>query len=82
MANKQDDSKKIASKTTASKKQNAGKKVASKTLKVTWVKSTIGYNKRQSKIIEALGFKRLNQTRISSGQRLNPWQYISCKAPS
>jgi len=64
MANKQDDSKKIASKTTASKKQNAGKKVASKTLKVTWVKSTIGYNKRQSKIIEALGFKRLNQTRI------------------
>ena len=35
-----------------------------KTLKVTWVKSAIGYNKNQSKIIEALGFKKLNQTRI------------------
>lgn len=35
-----------------------------KTLKVTWVKSAIGYNKNQMKIIEALGFKKLNQTRI------------------
>ena len=35
-----------------------------KSLKVTWVKSTIGYNKNQAKIIEALGFKKLNQTRI------------------
>ena len=35
-----------------------------KNLKVTWIKSTIGYNKNQSKIIEALGFKKLNQTRI------------------
>ncbi len=34
-----------------------------KTLKVTWVKSAIGYNKNQAKIIEALGFKKLNQTR-------------------
>ena len=35
-----------------------------KTLKVTWVKSAIGYNKNQSKVLEALGFKKLNQTRI------------------
>ena len=35
-----------------------------KSLKVTWIKSTIGYNKCQSKIMTALGFKKLNQTRI------------------
>lgn len=35
-----------------------------KTLKVTWVKSNIGYNKNQMKIMKALGFKKLNQTRI------------------
>lgn len=35
-----------------------------KSLKVTWIKSTIGYNKKQAKIIEALGFKKLNQTRV------------------
>ena len=35
-----------------------------KTLKVTWVKSCIGYNAKQAKMIEALGFKKLNQTRI------------------
>ena len=34
-----------------------------KMLKVTWVKSCIGYNKNQAKIIEALGFNKLNQTR-------------------
>ncbi len=38
--------------------------MAEKTIKVTWVKSTIGYNKKQAKIIEALGFKRLGQTRV------------------
>jgi large subunit ribosomal protein L30 len=36
----------------------------SKSLKVTWIRSTIGYNKNQGKIITALGFKKLNQTRI------------------
>lgn len=36
----------------------------SKSLKVTWIKSTIGYNKSQLKIITALGFKKLNQTKI------------------
>lgn len=35
-----------------------------KTLKVKWVRSVIGYNKNQIKIMEALGFKKLNQTRI------------------
>lgn len=39
-------------------------KSTTKSLKVTWIKSTIGYNKKQSAIIEALGFKKLNQTRI------------------
>lgn len=38
--------------------------MADKTIKVTWVKSTIGYNKKQAKIVEALGFKKLGQTRI------------------
>lgn len=35
-----------------------------KTLKVTYVRSAIGYNKKQMKILEALGFTKLNQTRI------------------
>lgn len=35
-----------------------------KQLKVTYVKSAIGYNKNQAKIVEALGFKKLGQTRI------------------
>ena len=38
--------------------------MAEKTIRVTWVRSTIGYNKKQAKIIEALGFKRLGQTRV------------------
>lgn len=35
-----------------------------KMLKVTYVRSVIGYNEKQAKIIRALGFKKLNQTRI------------------
>ncbi len=35
-----------------------------KMLKVTWVKSTIGYNKKQSLIIEALGLKKLGQSKL------------------
>lgn len=35
-----------------------------KQLKVTYVRSAIGYNKKQSKIVEALGFSKLGQTRI------------------
>ncbi len=33
------------------------------TIKVTWKRSTIGRKERQKKIIQALGFKRLHQTR-------------------
>lgn len=35
-----------------------------KMLKVTLVKSAIGYNKKQSKILEALGLTKLNQTKL------------------
>ena len=35
-----------------------------KTIKVTQVKSPTGYDKRQAKIVEALGFKKLGQTRV------------------
>ena len=35
-----------------------------KTIKVTLVKSATGFDKRQAKIVEALGFKKLGQTRI------------------
>ena len=35
-----------------------------KMIKVTWVKSAIGYNKKQAKIVEALGFTKLNETRL------------------
>ena len=38
--------------------------MAEKQLKVTYVKSKIGYNKNQWKILEALGFTKLNQTKI------------------
>jgi large subunit ribosomal protein L30 len=31
-------------------------------LRVTYVKSSIGYNKRQKSTIKALGFRKLNQT--------------------
>lgn len=33
-------------------------------LKVTWIKSCIGYNSKQSLIVKALGFKKLNETRL------------------
>jgi large subunit ribosomal protein L30 len=33
-----------------------------KTLKVTWVKSAIGYSVRQKKTVQALGLHRLGQT--------------------
>lgn len=33
-------------------------------LRVTWVRSAIGRHYRQKRTIEALGFKRLQQTRI------------------
>jgi large subunit ribosomal protein L30 len=33
-----------------------------KTLKVTWVKSAIGYSMRQKKTVRALGLRHLGQT--------------------
>lgn len=38
--------------------------MAQKQLKVTYIKSKIGYDKNQAKILEALGFTKLNQTKI------------------
>ncbi len=35
-----------------------------KMLKVTYVRSAIGYNKKQSKIIEALGLTKLNDSNV------------------
>ena len=38
------------------------KKEMEKRLRITWVKSSIGYSRRQKATIRALGFKRLGQT--------------------
>lgn len=35
-----------------------------KQLKVTYIRSKIGYNKEQAKVLEALGFTKLNQTKV------------------
>ncbi len=35
-----------------------------KMLKVTYIKSAIGYNKKQRIILEALGLRKLNSTRL------------------
>ena len=45
------------------KKETKKAKTSGK-LKVTYVKSVIGFDKRQAKVIEALGFKKLNTTKI------------------
>ncbi len=45
-------------KKTVKKSKDSGK------LKVTYIKSVIGYDKRQAKILEALGFVKLNTTKI------------------
>lgn len=37
-------------------------KKKAKTIKVTWVKSTIGYSARQKNTVRALGLRRLGQT--------------------
>ncbi len=39
-------------------------KKSEKTIKVTLVKSTTGFDKRQDKIVKALGFTKLGQTRV------------------
>ena len=38
--------------------------MADKKLKVTYTKSSIGFNKKQAKILEALGLTKLNDTNI------------------
>ena len=37
--------------------------MAEKQLKVTYIKSVIGYNKNQAKIMKALGLTKLNQVK-------------------
>ena len=39
-------------------------KKAEKQVKVTLVKSTIGYNKKQARVVKALGLKKLNSSHI------------------
>lgn len=36
--------------------------MAAKKLKITWVKSSIGYSERQKNTVRALGLRRLGQT--------------------
>ena len=36
--------------------------MADKKLKITWVKSSIGYSERQKNTVRALGLRRLGQT--------------------
>ena len=45
-------------------KKVSKKAKSNKQLKVTYIKSAIGFDKRQAKVLEALGFKKLNTTRI------------------
>jgi large subunit ribosomal protein L30 len=35
---------------------------ATKTLKITLVKSTIGFNEKQAKVVESLGLRRIRHT--------------------
>ncbi len=43
-------------------KRSAGKAKKNKTLRITWVKSSIGYPERQKGTIRALGLRRLGQS--------------------
>lgn len=38
-------------------------------LRITWVKSGIGYNRDQKKTLKALGFHRLNQSVVHNDTR-------------
>ena len=42
--------------------KKAAKKTDAKRLKVTLVKSTIGFEKKQGLVVESLGLRRLNHT--------------------
>ena len=43
-------------------KKAAGKPAESKRLRVTLVKSTIGFGKKQAAVVESMGLRRLNHT--------------------
>ena len=42
--------------------KRAKKDAAAKRVKITWVKSTIGFNKAQAKTVEGMGLRRLGHT--------------------
>ena len=42
--------------------KKAGKSAAAKKLRVTLVKSTIGFNEKQFKIVESLGLRRIRHS--------------------
>ena len=44
------------------KKAKGRRKKKKKTLRIKWVKSSIGYSQRQKATIKSLGFKRLGDT--------------------
>jgi len=54
---------KAAPKKTEVVKKEVAKK-AEKQVKVTLVKSTIGYNKKQARVVKALGLKKLNSSHV------------------
>src|SRR5438105_12826543 len=53
---------KQAGKTSEASKRSREEKPALKTLKITWVKSGIGYSKVQKATIQSLGLRHLNAT--------------------
>ena len=55
---------KKTTKTTAPKTVKADAVKAEKQVKVTLVKSPIGYNKKQARVARALGLKKLNSSHI------------------
>jgi large subunit ribosomal protein L30 len=42
--------------------KSAGKSGAAKKLKITLVKSTIGFNEKQAKVVESLGLRRIRHS--------------------
>jgi len=53
----------VADKQTKTKKKAKSRRKKKKTtLRIKWVKSSIGYSKRQKATVKSLGFKRLGDT--------------------
>ena len=61
-------------------KANAGGKRSGKTLKVTLLRSTIGFNKTQAATVEGLGLRRLNHCVELAGHAGDP-RHASQGAP-